>query len=142
MARRKAALQVGEELRDLIEVVLGQQLPPVALEREDRLHVGPGCAADPEVDPVAVEPAESAVLSGGPNRFELAKTLTSLGDRLRTVDQVESEQRLREAVFATAASSQGWMPAGDEDPRTGRHTEAAGGIARQDVAEAPTDAFQ
>lgn len=66
-----------------------------------------------------------AVLSGGPNRYELAKTLTSLGDRLRTVDQVESEQRLREAVFATAASSQGWMPAGDEDPRTGRHTEAA-----------------
>ncbi|MFI9382173.1 AAA family ATPase [Kutzneria sp. NPDC052558] len=66
-----------------------------------------------------------AVLSGGPNRFELAKTLTLLGDRLRTVDQVESEQRLREAVFATAVSSQGWMPAGDEDPRTGRHTEAA-----------------
>ena len=60
MVGREAVLEVGEQLGDLVAVVLGEQLTAVALEREDRLRVGPGRAADAEVDAVAVKPAEDA----------------------------------------------------------------------------------
>ena len=60
MVRREAVLEVGEQLGELLAEVVGEELPPVALEREDRLRVGAGRAADAEVDAVAVQPAEDA----------------------------------------------------------------------------------
>jgi len=60
MLRREAIFEIREELVDLLPEVIRQQLAAVALERGDRLQVGARRAADPEVDPLAVQPPEHA----------------------------------------------------------------------------------
>ena len=64
MTGREPASEVGEELVDLGDEVVGERLTAVALERVDGLEVGARRAADSEVDPVAVQAGEDAELLG------------------------------------------------------------------------------
>ena len=60
MAGREAALEVGEQLGELVGEVVRQGVGAVALERVRGHRVGPGRAADPEVDPPREEAGEDA----------------------------------------------------------------------------------
>ena len=48
-------LEVGQQLGQLLGEVVGSGLAAVALERERGQRIGPGGAADPEVDPTRVQ---------------------------------------------------------------------------------------
>ena len=56
--------EVGEELVELLDEVVRERRPAVALQRVDGLEVGSGRPADAEVDPLAVEGGEDAELLG------------------------------------------------------------------------------
>ena len=64
----EAVLEVGEQLRELVEEVVGRRLAAVALEHVRRDRIGAGRAADPEVDPAGNSPLSrlkrSATFSG------------------------------------------------------------------------------
>ena len=56
----EVVLEVREQLGELLREVVGRHLAAVALQRDHRLAVGAGRAADAEVDALAVQAAEDA----------------------------------------------------------------------------------
>ena len=58
MVGRQRVVEVGDQLDELVEEVVRSGLAAVALERVGRHRVGPGGAAEAEVDPSRVEPGE------------------------------------------------------------------------------------
>ena len=64
MAGWEVVLEIGEQLGKLLREVVRGREPPVALQREHRLGISPGCPADPEVDSPGIEAAEHAEALG------------------------------------------------------------------------------